>query len=85
MDWVDDWDHVSLVVYPCVVGETTHLEEDQSTISIDYDHISDIVHRGHINAVVSLKGNEWGMDYWLEQCIQGNKILNGPLIDDEGN
>ena len=26
MDWVDDWDHVSLIVDPCVVSETTHLE-----------------------------------------------------------
>ena len=54
MDWVDDWDHVSLAVDPCVFGETSHLEEGQSTISIDYDHISDLVEQGHIYAVVSL-------------------------------
>ena len=39
MDWVDDWDLVSLAVDPRVVGETTHLEEGQSGISTDYDHI----------------------------------------------
>ena len=43
MGWVDDWDHVSLAVDPCVVIETTHLEEFQSVISIDYEHISDLV------------------------------------------
>ena len=25
------------------------------------------------------------MDYWSKQCIRGKKILNGSLIDDEGN
>ena len=65
MDWVDDWDRVSLVVDPRVVSETTHLEEVQSAISIDYNHISDIVQPGHIYAVVFLKYNEWSMDYWL--------------------
>ena len=56
---------MSFAVDPRVVFETTHLEEGQSTISIDYDHISDILHLGHIYAVVSPKDNEWGMDYWL--------------------
>ena len=48
MDWVDDWDRVSLVVDPHVVIETTHLEEGQSAISTDYDHILDLVQPGHI-------------------------------------
>ena len=63
MDWVDDWDHVSLVVDPHVFCEKTHLEEGSSMISIDYDHISDILHLGHIYAVVSPKDNEYGTDY----------------------
>ena len=25
------------------------------------------------------------MDYWLTRCIRGKQILNGSLIDDEGN
>ena len=25
------------------------------------------------------------MNYWLERCIRGKKILNRSLIDDEGN
>ena len=85
MDWVDDWDHVSLVVDPQVFGETTHLEEGQSAILTDYDHISYLVQPGHIYAVVSPKYNEWGTNYWLAWCIQGKKILNGSLINDEGN
>ena len=65
MDWVDDWDHVSLELDPCVVGETTHLEEGQSVISTYYDHIYDLVQPGHIYVVVSPKYNEWGTNYWL--------------------
>jgi len=85
MDWVDDWDRVSLAVDPRVVIETTHLEEGQSAISTDYDHISDLVQLGHIYAVVAPKDNEWGTYYWLARCIRGKQILNGSLIDDEGN
>ena len=85
MDWVDDWDHVSLVLDPPVVGETTHLEEGQSVISTDYDHILDLVQPRHIYAVFVPKDNEWGTNYWLAQCIRGKKILNKSLIDDEGN
>ena len=53
MDWVDDWDCVSLAADPRVVSETTHLKEVQSVISTDYGHISDLVQLGHIYAVVS--------------------------------
>ena len=69
MDWVDHWDRVSLVVDPGAVIETTHLEEGQSAISTDYDHISDLVQLGHIYAGVSPKDNEWGIDYWLARGI----------------
>ena len=82
---VDDWDCVSLVVDPCVVGETTHLEEGQSAISTNCHHILDIVQLRHIYAVVASKDNEWGTYYLLGQCIQGKKILNGSLIDDDRN
>ena len=85
MDWVDDWDRVLLAVDPRAVIETTHLEEGQSMISIDYDHILDLIQLGHIYAVVAPKDNEWGTDYWLARCIRGKQILNGSLIDDEGN
>ena len=50
MDWVDDWDRVSLAVDPHAAIETTHLEEGQSAISIGYGHISDLVQPGHIYA-----------------------------------
>ena len=39
-DWVDEWDHVSLVVEPHVVVETVQSEEGQSFISTYYDNIS---------------------------------------------
>ena len=76
---------MSLVVDPRVFSETNSLEEGQSAISIDYGHISDLVQIGHIYAVVASKDNEWGTDYWLARCIRGKQILNGSLIDDEGN
>ena len=63
MDWVDDWDHVSLTVDPRVFDEKTHLEEGQSVISTDYDHISYLVQPGHTYVVVSPKHNEWGTYY----------------------
>jgi hypothetical protein len=37
----------------------------------------------HTYVVVSLKDNEWGTSFWLEQCIEGKKTLNTPLIYDE--
>ena len=55
MDWVNDWDCVSLAVEPRVIDETTRLEEGQSAILIDYDHISDLVQPGHIYVVVASK------------------------------
>jgi len=75
---------VSLVVDQHIVVETTQLEEGQSAISTDYDHISDLVQPGHIYAVFSPKDIEWGVDYWLARCIQGKKTLYASLIDDEG-
>ena len=85
MDRVHDWDRVSLVVDPRVVSETTHLEEGQSAISTDYDHITYLLQPRHIYGVASPKNHEWGTYYWLARCIRGKKILNGSLIDDEGN
>ena len=57
MDWVDDWDRLSLELDPRVVDETTHLEEGQSAISTDYNHISNLLQPGYIYAVVSPKDN----------------------------
>ena len=65
MDWVDDWDRVSLTLDTRVVIETTHLEEGESTILTYYNHISDLVQPGHIYLVVAPKDNEWGTNYWL--------------------
>ena len=81
------------------------IEDDQSSISIDYDHVSDLVllgslitsikfwitninvlffghlvdshfgtpfFAGNIYAMVSLRGNEWGIDNWLAHCLEGN-------------
>ena len=46
MDWVDGWDRISLTLDKHVIIELTPLEEDQSSISIDFDHVSDLVQPG---------------------------------------
>ena len=40
---------------------------------------------GYIYAVVSLKDSEWGGDYLLACCIEGNQTLNISMIGDESN
>ena len=39
-------DRVSLVLDPCVVVQTTQLEEGQSSILVEYDHVFDLVQLG---------------------------------------
>ena len=43
LDWVDGWDRISLPLDQRAIVELTPLEEDQSSISIDFDHVSDLV------------------------------------------
>ena len=42
-DIVDTWDGVTLGTDFNGVNEIDHLEDDQTLISIDYDHISDLI------------------------------------------
>ena len=44
--WVDGWDRISLPLDQCAIVELTSLEEYQSSISIDFDHVSDLVQPG---------------------------------------
>ena len=46
LDWVDGRDHISLPLYLCAIVELNLLEEDQSSISIDFDHVLDLVQPG---------------------------------------
>ena len=46
LDWVDGWDHISLPLDQRAIVELTPLEEDQSSISIDFSHVSDLVQPG---------------------------------------
>ena len=45
-EWVDGWVRVSLPIGPRIGLELAQLEEDESAISLDYDHISDLVQPG---------------------------------------
>ena len=46
MDWVDGWDRISLPLDQHAIFELTPLEEDQLSISIYFDHVSDLVQLG---------------------------------------
>jgi len=38
---------------------------------------------GHVYVVVSPKGNGWGTNYWLTQCIKVKQTINTLVTDDE--
>ena len=40
---------------------------------------------GHIYTVVASKDSEWGGDYWLACCIEGNQTLIMSMTYDENN
>ena len=43
VEWVDGWVRVSLPIGPRIGLELSQLEEDKFAISLDYDHILDLV------------------------------------------
>ena len=45
-EWVDTWNQVTHGIDMSVVNEITPLEKNQTEISVDYDHISDLVQPG---------------------------------------
>ena len=46
LEWVDTWHRFTLGINMSLVNEITLLEENETEISIDYDHISDLVKPG---------------------------------------
>ena len=53
-------------------------------IYLVYSHVTSFCLAGHIYAMVSLKGNEWGTDYWLAHCLEGKQTLNVSITDSKG-
>ena len=45
-DTIDTWDRVTLATNFNGVNEIDHLKDDQAHISINYDHISDLIQAG---------------------------------------
>ena len=43
LDWVNGWDRISLPLDQRAIVDLNPLEEDQSSIFIDFDHVSDLV------------------------------------------
>ena len=46
LDYVDEWDHISLPLDQRAIVELNPLEEDQSSISIYFDHVLDLLQPG---------------------------------------
>ena len=46
------WDHVSLPIGQRITMELSNLEEDQSSISTEYDHVSDHALTGSLNPYI---------------------------------
>ena len=58
IQWVDGWVRVSLPIGPRIGLELAQLEEDESAISLDYDHISNLVQPGSFNILwIILRNN----------------------------
>ena len=68
VEWVDGWVLVSLPIDPRISLELSQLEEDVSTISLDYDHISDLVQLGSFNIlwIILNKNNVIGFIYLVD-------------------
>ena len=73
-DWVDGWDHISLPLDQFAIVELTPLEEDQSSISIDFDHVSDLVQPGmmHFLNINGLVSNEKYLLIYLQSYYVGH-------------
>ena len=56
--------------YLTPLSQTISLSNDDMESSLEYDRLSDLVHLGHVFAVVALQGNEERSEYWLVQCVQ---------------
>ena len=54
-DWVDSQDWVSLSIGRQIIAELSQLEEVQSSISHDYEHISDLIQVGSTIMLITLK------------------------------
>ena len=55
IDWVYSQDHVSLPIGRQITSELSQLEEGQSSISRDYDHISDLIQPSSTIMLITLK------------------------------
>ena len=53
--WVDSWARVSLPIGQQITIELSQFEEVQSSISHDYDHISDLIQPGSTTILITLK------------------------------
>ena len=52
LDWVDGWDLISLPLDQRAIVELTPLEEDQLSISIYFDNVSDLVQPGMMHFLI---------------------------------
>jgi len=75
LDWVDGWDRISLPLDQCAIVELTPLEGDQSSISIDFDHVSDLVQPGMMHFLNIFLLNLRSLETHINGLVSHEKYL----------
>ena len=77
---MDTWDPHYLTPFSIIPS----IKNDDMEISLEHNHLSDLLQPGHVFALVAPQGNDEKSDYWLARCVRGKKKLAQPIIDDDG-
>ena len=54
-------------------------------ISLEHNHLSDLLQLGHVFVLVAPHGNDEKLDYWLACCVRGKQKFSQPITDDDGS
>ena len=76
LDWVNGWDRISLPLEQRAIVELTPLEEEQSSISIDFDHVSDLVQLGMMHFLNIFLLNLRSLEIHINGLVSHEKIFD---------
>ena len=79
-EWVDTW----APHYFTPLSIIPSIRNDDMEISLEHNHLSDLLQPRHVFALVAPKVNDDKLDYWLSHCIKGKNKLAQLIIDDDG-
>ena len=77
---MDTWDPHYLTTFSIIPS----IRNDVMEISLEHNHLSDLVQPGHVFALVAPQGNDEKSDYWLACCVRGKQKLAQLITDDDG-